>query len=118
MLETKEYQHIELVSCSVTSGLGLQSTASIRINVNGEAHKSAGSGNGGFDAFIEAIRKVLPPDFDFPELIDYELRIPKGGSTGALTEVFITWQDGPRAFRTRGRRIVTTATSPRSSRRT
>ncbi len=45
---------------------------------------------GGFDAFIDAIRQVLPAGFDFPSLLDYELRIPRGGSTGALTEVFIT----------------------------
>ncbi|HAT17761.1 MAG TPA: hypothetical protein DCS76_08215, partial [Gemmatimonadetes bacterium] len=28
--------------------------------------------------------------------------IPKGGSTSALTEVFITWRDGPGTVRTRG----------------
>jgi (R)-citramalate synthase len=37
-----------------------------------------------------------------PELVDYELRIPRGGSTAALTEVSITWKDGERTFRTRG----------------
>jgi len=102
VLESKDYQHIELVSCSITSGLDLQSTASIRVEIAGEVQKAAGSGNGGFDAFIDAIRKVLPASVDFPELIDYELRIPRGGSTSALTEVLITWQDEGRAFRTRG----------------
>jgi D-citramalate synthase len=102
VLETKDYQHNELLSCSVTSGLDLESTVSIRIKVNGEVHKSSGSGNGGFDAFIDAVRKVLPDRLEFPELVDYELRIPKGGSTSALTEVLITWSDGARTFRTRG----------------
>ncbi|HUF75480.1 MAG TPA: alpha-isopropylmalate synthase regulatory domain-containing protein [Longimicrobiales bacterium] len=102
VLETKDYQHIELLSCSVTSGLELESTVSIRIEVDGEVHKASGSGNGGFDAFIDAVRKVLPKGLEFPELIDYELRIPKGGTTSALTEVLITWRDGARTFRTRG----------------
>jgi D-citramalate synthase len=102
VLETKDYQHIELLSCSVTSGLDLESTVSIRAAVNGTVQKSSGSGNGGFDAFIDAVRKVLPIDLPFPELIDYELRIPRGGSTSALTEVLITWRDGSRTFRTRG----------------
>jgi (R)-citramalate synthase len=102
VLETKDYQHIELLSCSVTSGLDLESTVSIRIKVNGEVHKASGSGNGGFDAFIDAVRKVLPSGLEFPELVDYELRIPKGGTTSALTEVLITWQHGARTFRTRG----------------
>jgi D-citramalate synthase len=102
VLETKDHQHIELLSCSVTSGLDLESTVSIRAAVNGTVQKSSGSGNGGFDAFIDAVRKVLPIDLPFPELIDYELRIPRGGSTSALTEVLITWRDGSRTFRTRG----------------
>ena len=102
VLETKEYQHIELLACSVTSQIGLKSTADIQVSVNGQAHEASGTGNGGFDAFINAIRKVLPEGFVFPDLLDYELWIPQGGSTGALTEVFITWTDGTRTFRTRG----------------
>ncbi len=102
VLETKDYQHIELLNCSVTSGLDLESTVSIRVNVLGQVHKASGSGNGGFDAFIDAVRKVLPDWIDVPELVDYELRIPKGGSTSALTEVLITWREDGRTFRTRG----------------
>jgi (R)-citramalate synthase len=102
VLETKDYQHIELLSCSVTSGLDLESTVSIRIKLDGEVRKASGSGNGGFDAFIDAVRKVLPSEVEFPELLDYELRIPKGGTTSALTEVLITWRDCGRTFRTRG----------------
>jgi (R)-citramalate synthase len=102
VLETKDYQHIELLNCSITSGLDLESTASIRARVDGELRKSSGSGNGGFDAFIDAVRKILPDSLDFPALVDYELRIPKGGSTSALTEVLITWKADGRTFRTRG----------------
>ena len=43
-----------LLNCSITSGLNLESTASIRVEVNGEKHLAVGSGNGGFDAFIDA----------------------------------------------------------------
>ena len=70
--------------------------------LNGEILKASGSGNGGFDAFIDAVRKILPTGMTLPELLDYELRIPRGGTTGALTEVSITWKDGERTFRTRG----------------
>jgi D-citramalate synthase len=102
VLESKDYKHIALLSCSVTSGLELESTVSIRVELNGEIQRASGSGNGGFDAFIDAIRKVLPRGVTLPELVDYELRIPRGGSTSALTEVSITWKDGERTFRTRG----------------
>jgi D-citramalate synthase len=102
VLESKDYHHIELTSCSVTSGLHLESTVSIRVLINGEDRRAAGSGNGGFDAFMDAVRKVMPDSLDLPELVDYELRIPRGGSTSALTEVLITWQGPERTFRTRG----------------
>ncbi len=102
VLESKDYRHIELLSCSVTSGLDLESTVSIRVSIDGDVRRASGAGNGGFDAFIDAVRKVLPDTLAFPELVDYELRIPQGGSTSALTEVLITWQGPERTFRTRG----------------
>jgi D-citramalate synthase len=104
-LESKDYEHIELLNCSVTSGLDLESTVSIRVKLNGEVYKSSGSGNGGFDAFIVAIKDVFERSgiaFDFPELIDYQIRIPKTGSSSALTECFITWRDGGKTINTRG----------------
>ena len=103
ILESGDYQHVELLNCSITSGLEIESTASVRVRVGEEIHKSSDSGNGGFDAFIKALRKVLDPGgFEFPELIDFEIRIPKGGHTSALTECFITWEDDGRRFKTRG----------------
>lgn len=60
VLESKDYRHIELLSCSVTSGLDLESTVSIRVTLDGEVRRASGSGNGGFDAFIDAVKKVLP----------------------------------------------------------
>ncbi len=103
ILEGKNYNYIELLNCSINSGLDLESTVSIRVRVGRDIYKSSGSGNGGFDAFIVAIRQILDKqDFEFPQLLDYEIRIPKGGSTSALTECFITWQDGATTMKTRG----------------
>jgi D-citramalate synthase len=63
--------------------------------VGEKINKASGSGNGGFDAFNDAMKKILnTDDVQFPELTDFEIRIPKGGSTNALTECFITWNDG------------------------
>ena len=104
-LESKDYKHIELLNCSITSGLDLESTVSIRVRIKGEIHKSSGSGNGGFDAFIVAVKNVFENsgiEFDFPELVDYQIRIPKTGHSSALTECFITWRDGNKTIKTRG----------------
>lgn len=103
VLESKNYQHIELLACSINSGLDLPSTVSIRVEVKGEKYLATGAGSGGFDAFIDAISKVLKNyDYCLPGLADYEIRIPKGGHASALTECVITWDCGNELRKTRG----------------
>ncbi|WP_413698590.1 alpha-isopropylmalate synthase regulatory domain-containing protein [Psychromonas sp. KJ10-10] len=103
LLERNEYNYVELLNCSINSGLDLESTVSIRVRVNQKIYKTSGSGNGGFDAFIRAMKKVLDKSkFTFPELIDYQLRIPPGGKTNALTECTVTWLDNGEQITTRG----------------
>jgi (R)-citramalate synthase len=103
VLQGKDYDYIELLNCSVTSGLELESTASIRLRVGTEVFLSSGIGNGGFDAFMKAMKRVLENlGIPIPELVDYEVRIPRGGKTDALTECFITWDTGREILKTRG----------------
>lgn len=103
VLESRDYHHIELLNCSITSGLDLESTASIRVSIEGEEQLASGIGNGGFDAFMNAIAKILKRyDTPLPRLADYEVRIPRGGKTNALTEATITWESEGRTFKTRG----------------
>jgi len=103
VLESKSYHHIKLLNCSVTSGLDLESTVSIRVDVDGDIHQASGSGNGGYDAFVFAISKVMAlKNYELPGLVDYEVRIPKGGHTDALTECIITWDCGGQNLKTRG----------------
>jgi D-citramalate synthase len=103
VLESKSYQHIKLLNCSITSGFDLESTASIRVDIQGNMHVAAGFGNGGFDAFISAINSALKSyHYSLPELLDYEVRIPKGGNTDALTECIISWDCEHKIYKTRG----------------
>ncbi len=103
VLETEDYQHIKLLNCSITSGLELESTVSIKVKISGDTRLASGCGNGGFDAFIDAINKILPDyHYSLPPLADYEVRIPKGGHTSALTECVITWNCGDKMRKTRG----------------
>jgi D-citramalate synthase len=104
VLESKDYDHVELLNCSITSGLELESTSSIRIRVGDQMFLSSGVGNGGFDAFMGALRKVLNKlQIPLPGLLDYEVRIPRGGKTSALTECAITWDTGEgETLKTRG----------------
>jgi D-citramalate synthase len=103
VLESRGDRDLELLNCSITSVLGLDSIVSISVRLYDKTYKSTGTGNGGFDAFVMAISKVLAKiDFEFPELLDYQVRIPKGGTASALVECFVTWQDEGRKVRTRG----------------
>jgi D-citramalate synthase len=103
VLESKDYSHVELLACSFNSAMDLESTASIRVRIRDEVHTAAGSGNGGFDAFMKALSKVLKRHgIALPALLDYEVRIPKGGRTDALTECIITWEGETGEVRTRG----------------
>ena len=103
VLESEDYQHIKLLNCSITSGLELESTVSIKVKINGDTRLASGCGNGGFDAFIDAINKIMKEyNYSLPSLADYEVRIPKGGHTDALTECVITWDCGNKMRKTRG----------------
>lgn len=103
VMESKEYQHIELQNCLINTGLDVESTASLLVTIDGDEYQSSGAGNGGFDAFMDAIEKVLSEkSFVMPLLADYEVHIPRGGKTDALTECIITWQTDDQEFKTRG----------------
>jgi len=103
VLESNDYNHAELLACTVSSSLNLESTASLRIRLGEDSYIGAGSGNGGFDAFHQALTKILKRQgLALPPLLDFEVRIPKGGRTDALTECTITWQVDGGELKTRG----------------
>ncbi len=103
VLESSETDYLKLLNLTTTSGLDLESTVSIRVLVQGEERQASGAGNGGFDAFMDALKKVTKDiPFHIPKLVDYEIRIPRGGKTNALTEAIITWKGEGKTFRTRG----------------
>ena len=103
VLDSKDYHHAELLACTVTSSLDLESTASIKLRLGAEVFSAAGSGNGGFAAFDNALaRLVKRQGISLPGLKDFEVRIPKGGRSDALTECTITWEGDQGEFKTRG----------------
>src|SRR5690606_16474068 len=92
VLESNDYQHIRLLDCQINSNFMQTSTVNLKVEINGRQYEASGEGNGGYDAFIAALRRILDEiEFALPELVDYTVRIPKGGKPGALTECTITW---------------------------
>ncbi|MGV3593137.1 MAG: alpha-isopropylmalate synthase regulatory domain-containing protein [Gammaproteobacteria bacterium] len=103
VLESNDYQHIRLLDCDIHSNLNGVSSVNLKIEINGQALEHQGTGNGGYDAFIDALRPLVASQgLSLPDLVDYSVRIPKGGKPGALTECTITWAGQPRNLRTRG----------------
>lgn len=103
VLESNDYQHISLVDCQISSQFGKPSIVDLTVTINGSEHSASGQGNGGFDAFMVALTKILSGvGFTMPELVDYSVRIPPGGKTAAFTECTITWAGEHRNLRTRG----------------
>ncbi len=103
VLESNDYQYIKLLDCQINSHFTKLSQVRLSVEIYGKTYEREGHGNGGYDAFISALKSILTEiDFSMPELIDYSVRIPKGGKPGALTECTITWMSEPRNLRTRG----------------
>ena len=103
VMESKEYKYIDLIKCDINTGLDRGSSVSLTLNIDGEDFEGEGMGNGGFDAFMDAVTKILSrTGFVMPLLKDYEVHIPRGGKTDALTECIITWQSQEQEFKTRG----------------
>ncbi|MDD3159594.1 MAG: alpha-isopropylmalate synthase regulatory domain-containing protein [Candidatus ainarchaeum sp.] len=85
----KEFQvlNYEIVSSSLNKPV-----AKILVRFNNENFSATHVGDGGYDAFINALKKTFDQKkLNFPKLLDYEVRIPIGGNTDALVETKIKW---------------------------
>jgi len=77
--------------------------ADVTLAYMGKVEKADASGDGGYDAFMNALKKAAKPlGIEVPKLADFRVRIPPGGRTGALVETTVTWQLDPRAARISG----------------
>jgi D-citramalate synthase len=95
-------EHITLKNYAISHALGLRPMATVSIDIDGALYQEASSGDGQYDAFMNALRKIYQKqNKPFPALVDYVVTIPPGGKTDALVETLITWKMG-REFKTRG----------------
>ena len=104
VLDSSSYQQKVIVKSYVlTHSKGLNPSATILIEIDGETVEENAQGDGQFDAFMNAIRKVYQSKkIALPDLVDYVVRIPPGSHSDALCETFITWNNKEKDFTTRG----------------
>ena len=99
-----EQQKVKLLSYFVTLAKGLKPMATLSIEIDGTVYVESSSGDGQYDAFVRALRKIYKGTLNrkFPMLVNYAVSIPPGGRTDAFVQTVITWNYEDKEFRTRG----------------
>ncbi len=97
-------ERVKLKSYFVNLAYGLKPMATLCIEINGKEYEESSSGDGQYDAFVRALRKVYKVTLGrtFPMLTNYAVTIPPGGRTDAFVQTVITWSYNNKTFRTRG----------------
>lgn len=96
-------QRIRLLNYSLSLAQGLRPIATLKIEINGEAYEQSASGDGQYDAFVRALRKIYSDlGRPFPMLTNYSVSIPPGGRTDAFVQTIISWNYAGVDFKTRG----------------
>ena len=96
-------QQVFIRSYVLTHAKGLQPTTTVFLEIEGKTYEENARGDGQFDAFMNALRKVYSVlQKPLPDLVDYAVRIPPGSSSDALCETIITWKNGNGECTTRG----------------
>ena len=92
VLKTPDDQRVKIDSYHVNVASSEPPQAEVALAYKGIVEKAEASGDGGYDAFMNALKKAAKAlAIEVPILADYRVRIPPGGRTGALVETTITW---------------------------
>ena len=98
----KVQETIRIKNYQLSVARGLKSVATVAIEIDCVIHEETASGDGQYDAFMMAIRKIYGRlKKKLPFLADYVVTIPPGGKTDALVECMITWNYEGKLIKTR-----------------
>ena len=93
IFETKTNNDFKVLNFSINSTYKLKSIANVRCSFRGKEAEEAAQGDGGYDAFMNALKKILKQfELQIPKLTDYTVEIPPGGRTNAMVQAVITWE--------------------------
>ena len=94
---------IKILNYSLSLTQGLKPVATLKIEIDGKAYEDTATGDGQYDAFVRALRKIYKSlARPFPMLTNYAVSIPPGGRTDAFVQTIITWKHEDTEFKTRG----------------
>jgi D-citramalate synthase len=96
-------EKVKIDNYLLTHSKDLRPSVTIMITIDGETFEEQAQGDGQYDAFMNALKKVYKQKkVELPVLTDYAVRIPPGGKSDALCETIITWSANGKEFKTRG----------------
>ena len=96
-------EKVQIENYVLTHSKELKPSVTLKINVDGEIFEEHAQGDGQYDAFMNALKRIYKKKkIELPLLTDYAVRIPPGGKSDALCETIITWDDKGKEFKTRG----------------
>ena len=96
-------EKVQVENYVLTHSKNLRPSVTIRILIGSEIFEENAQGDGQYDAFMNALKKVYASKkIALPQLTDYAVRIPPGGKSDALCETIITWMHNGKEFKTRG----------------
>ena len=97
-------QHVKVVNYTLNLSQGLKPVAILAIDINGQVYEGASTGDGQYDAFVKAIRKIYKEQLGrtLPLLTNYTVNIPPGGRTDALVQTVISWDYNGNVLKTQG----------------
>lgn len=95
---------VHILNYNLSLSQGLRPVATLKIRINDEEYEQTSSGDGQYDAFMRALRKIYKEQLrrEFPMLVNYTVSIPPGGRTDAFVQTYITWEYRGDTFKTRG----------------
>lgn len=95
---------IKIINYQLSLTRGLRPTAIVKIEINGKEYMESSVGDGQYDAFMKALRKIYKGQRrrEFPTLTNYSVNIPRGGKTDALVQTTIHWQYKEHLLKTTG----------------
>ena len=97
-------EKIKLINYQLSITKDLRPTAILRLEINGKQYMESSVGDGQYDAFVKALRKIYKGQRrrEFPRLTNYSVNIPPGGRTDALVQTTIHWEHNGRTLKTVG----------------
>lgn len=102
--QTQEETPVRIINYALSLTQGLKPVATLKIEINGEIYEASSTGDGQYDAFMKAVKRIYNDQLDrkLPKLANYVVSIPPGGRTDAFVQALITWDFKGASFKTRG----------------